>query len=427
MAPVRRDNKVPKKGTKKPGPKHSPLHKINAGRIGQSPDKHKFSAKNAGKELLPDVSLPNVPAAYFEDLSVRPNTQNVFPSFASTAPSAATPKSKARPKPKTSPSVDPRVKFLAEHNEKQRILKRVQDAIAKRQSMLTTDTDDHVSDARGEQTVPYSRARLDNILPTASGSSRMNIEVSIGFWGYTPTFTPGNLFSLTINQFSQPHHLQNIIYHSSDMIRAAKQVGIDWKADKDITIVGYEVVFAKGYRFKSINYTDIKNADPKAYIPIGSKVIINTDCALREFFLQSREFASDAYGNCQIPVIARLGYKVVDRFYGGESLQQFDHEMRSEFEYKWLAERRRIDLERQGFSDISFEKQTRARMDAIEEAANRAMGNKKVVKEDEMEVDENSAEHQAVISDCNKVVASVLGRAQAQASDLDFDIDFDID
>ena len=95
------------------------------------------------------------------------------------------------------------------------------------------------------------------------------------------------------------------------MFRSIKQVGLSLKGP-NIAIAGYGVIFPKDFRFRATEFSDIKRHEPIEYVAKSSKVLINTACALREFFLQTREYASDERGNFVITVVARLGLKEGD-------------------------------------------------------------------------------------------------------------------
>ena len=310
----------------------------------------KVQRQNAGKELLPDL-LQSV-----EKL----------------------PLNKATHKKPHKPSV--KNAYLKTVNSRQSQIHQIQSGIAKRMLALhIEESAQPAQDLCDGTTVPYSTARLDADL--TKGPSKLNISISCGFWGYTSAFSPSKIFTFSPDKFSTPEHLQRAIYNTHDIHEAGKQVGINLH-DSSVAIVGYEVLFPKGYRYSSIHHTDIKNIVPVMYVSTDTRVLINTSCTLREFFHQAREYASDAFGNVSIPVIARLGLVVQDTIFTGTIMQQFSPEWRSEEEKKCAAEEKQLQLEQQQFADANQKAVLRKKLEDIEARAAKAVEDHRVNKMD---------------------------------------------
>ncbi|KAK5099955.1 hypothetical protein LTS08_005670 [Lithohypha guttulata] len=355
------------------------LKPMHTGRIGSrsAPTSHlKDAMKNKGKELLPDLLAA----------AAIPVKKQVFPAF----PTLDHPKNPgrfvhlstnpivksrlaSRAKEKPTKKLDKKTAYLNDQNHKQLQLKAVKDKIQKRLFALQVehDSDKAVTEIFDEQTVPYAKARVDDILPAAHGPSDLNIEISCGFYGYTPTFTSTKIFKISLDKFSHPAQLSNLIVNDIDFGKTGREIGISIK-HKSIAIIGYEVTFAKGYRYMSSQPPGFLHRVGMRYIAIGKKVLVNNACALREFFLQSREFASDDRGTAQIPVVARFALVEADPISGCEKFVQFNHDWLSDNEKKLLVEDKRIAVERQQSSDLATQANVRKRMQAIEEAATRA-------------------------------------------------------
>lgn len=261
--------------------------------------------------------------------------------------------------------------------------------------------------------MPYARARIDDLLPGTRGPSNLNIGISCGLWSYEGSSTAAKIFNFHVDKFSDPVKLQNLVTHCQDMIKSMKQMGIDLK-DQNIAIIGYEVMFPKGFRYKVVDFSDIKNFEPIEYVAKNAKVIINTSSALREFFLQVREFASDKRGNAMIPVVVRLGIKENDRVWGGKLLRQFTKDWRSDLEKKWLAEEKRISLERQQFASEDEQRRIQERMKAITDAADRAM-TRHAKDENMMDMDDKGT------------LERKSGNRIEDDDDFEIDIDIDLD
>lgn len=260
--------------------------------------------------------------------------------------------------------------YLRGVNQRQSRIHRAKDAIAKRMLVLAVEHGSTPQDLRDEQTMPYSALRLD--LDPMNGPSKLHVSISCGFWGYAPAFSTTKIFTFSLDKFSTPDHVQKVICNTRNIHEAGKQVGIDIR-DSSIVIVAYEVMFPKGYRSNPVDYTDIKNINPITYVPADSRVLVNTACALREFFLQAANHACDVFGNVSIPMIARIGRFAPEPFYGGLSAQQFDRNWRSDEERNCAAEERYLLLEQQQFADADQKLMIRKKMKAIQDKAEKAV------------------------------------------------------
>lgn len=271
------------------------------------------------------------------------------------------------PKMRRLTPVEKRAKFLNDYNLKQKKLKAVKDVVQKRRFALQTDEEVNALAVEifNEETIPYASTRIDNVLPSAKGPSTMNIEFGCGFYGYSPSFTAAKKFNVTVDKFSHPIQLNNMIVNDPDFARTAKEVGINIK-HRSIAIVGYEFTYVKGYRYKATrNFLEESGV---TYIEDNQKVLVNASSALREFFLQTREYVSDAFGNAQIPVIARFALLEPDTVFGGNKYVMFDFEWLTENEKDMLAEEIIMDVE----IEKVLEDKMRDRLQAIKVAAEAA-------------------------------------------------------
>jgi len=297
--------------------------------------------QNAGKELLPDLLQPSDKMPAKKTVLRRPHK----------------PTGKAA--------------YLKNVNIRQSRIHRAKDAIAKRTLALqAVEYGRSPQDLRDEQTVPYNVVRLD--LDPTSGPSKLLISISCGFWGYAPIFSPTKVFTFSLENFTTPSRIQKAIFNARDIHEAGKQVGIDTH-EISIAVVAYEVVFPKGYRYNSVDHANIKNNTPITYVSADSEVLVNTPCALREFFLQSRNHACDVFGNVSIPVTARIGRIAPDPLYGRLSATQLDADWRSDEEKKCAAEEKRLSLEQQQFADANQKLMIRKKMETIQAKAEQAV------------------------------------------------------
>ncbi|KAK5086983.1 hypothetical protein LTR05_004154 [Lithohypha guttulata] len=329
------------------------LKPMHTGRIGSrsAPTSHlKDAMKNKGKELLPDLLAP----------AAIPVKKQVFPAFpkldhpnnpdrfahVSTNPIVKS-RLASRAKEKPTNKLDKKTAYLNDQNHEQLHLKAVKDKIQKRLFALQVehDSDKAVTEIFDEQTVPYAKARVDDILPAAHGPSDLNIEISCGFYGYTPTFTSTKIFKISLDKFSHPAQLSNSIVNDIDFGKTGREIGISTK-HKSIATIGYKVTFAKDYRYMSSQPPGFLHRVGMRYIAIGKKVLI--------------------------PVIARFALVEADPISGCEKFVQFNHDWLSDNEKKLLVEDKRIAVERQQSSDLATQANVRKRMQAIEEAATRA-------------------------------------------------------
>ena len=175
-----------------------------------------------------------------------------------------------------------------------------------------------------------------------------------------------------VDRFANPEQLQQVIYSSKDVVASFRQIGVHLN-ERNLGIAGYEVQFPKGFRVRLLNFSNVNIDGSIEYYGISEKVLINTACGLREFFLQAREYASDDRGNVMIPIIARFGLKQDEFPWIGDRVTPFTKEWRSDSEKVWLAEEKRISLERQHFASRDQQERIQERMKAIEAAANKAM------------------------------------------------------
>lgn len=361
MAPVRdRKNHTKSKGGRTlPASGHAILHKVQGGRLGRATlaSRRNAPAKKTAAELDADM-----------DKYWKGDTQEkeLFPTLLNDAPRQPKSLSKAnqnnagkellpgllqsnhnKPLRKVAPrkrrKASGKTAYFQSVNKRQAHIHRVKDRITKRMLALRTNPNEApAEDLRNETTVSYVSGRLDD-QPT-EGPSKLNFSISCGFWSYTPTFSPSKVFTFSLEKFSSPSHVQKALLNTIDNQTAAKEVGIDLLSSS-IAIIGYEVLFPKGYRYNSVNHFDIKNIDPITYVSSDTKVLINTPCALREFFTQAQRYACDVFDNVSIPVIARIGLMSPDPTYGGVSATQFTPTWRSDKERKSAAEEKRLALE----------------------------------------------------------------------------------
>lgn len=80
---------------------------------------------------------------------------------------------------------------------------------------------------------------------------------------------------------------------------------------------------------------------------------MNAFSALREFFVQTRNFACDTFGNAQIPVIARFSLLEPDTIFGGNKYVHFDLEWLTTDRERMIATEEQIEVEREQVSDVN--------------------------------------------------------------------------
>lgn len=257
-------------------------------------------------------------------------------------------------------------------NLQQRRAKQIQDGTTKRLQAMKLDPEYVIADARFTSTIPYKSARLDlQINAPIPGRRKLEFAIAVGFWGFSPTFTPIKIFSLSPERFADPRGLASLILANTDVRKATAQIGINIK---EVTFIGYEVQYPKGHR-----YTDYTESDtfgrPRdrntsfEVVQSGKRVLVNTECAMKEFFWQADHYASDENGRVLIQVIGRIG-KTNDNGY-----ENFDANWRNDDEKELAVEEKRRYLERQSFVKGTERKTLYEKMRAIEERSRVAVQN----------------------------------------------------
>lgn len=313
-------------------------------------------------------------------------------------------------------------------NLEQRRAKQIQDGITKRLQAMVCDPDQVVEDARFNTTIPYKSARLDlHVNALTSQRRKLELSVAVGFWGFTSIFTPVKIFSLSSERFAEPKSLADLILANTDVKKAAVQIGIDVNK---VTFIGYEMRFPKGYRYTDHTESDLlgrpreENSSFKV-VQSGERVLVNTKCAMREFFWQAEHYASDENGRVLIQVIGRIG-KANDNGY-----ENFDVKWRNNEEKQLEIEEKRRYLEMQSFVSGSEKKALTKKMRFIEERSRIAVENAQARKQymekcfsDHVQTKDDAPE------DLGRPAHGVGARKEQEdleEYDLDLDLDMDLD
>lgn len=393
---------APTKGSARQGPRLT-LNKVQSGRVGQSISNRKHvnkndgkeiisKANNAGKELFPAKNNANkelFPGLLSISTSVTPASQSTAVTEPHT-PSQNEREAQDRAQRPAPPKavVKRHVKqnkgkaffALQAANLEQRQGKLVRDGITKRLEALQVDLNHIVNDARESKTISYASARLDlDPGATTDRPKKLKFSITVGLWGYTPVFTPTKIFSLSRDRFADVDGLGKLIYGNSDVQKAIAGIGLDIDTT---TPVGYEMSFPKGYRYIQGESYDHKRNCPLPFQVAHSEghALVNTPCALKEFFWQAGRYACDDNGNVLIPVTMRIGMTQTQQ--SGERLTgKLNVKWRNDSEKRWEAEDKRRGLERQSFATGAERLLLNERMKAIEERSKRAMEDAKAQKD----------------------------------------------
>lgn len=380
------------------------LNKVQSGRVGKSTSNRKHSNSNSGRELISNAKN--------EGKELFPATTNadkeLFPQLLLLETPSATysPQSTAIKEPPTPSQYPPAIQnksqttvssglgakrhskqvkgkaYLALQavNLEQRRGKMIRDGITKRLEALQLDSKHTVNDARASKTISYASARLDLSLGALlSQPKKLKLSIAVGLWGYAPVFTPTKIFSLSTDRFADVDGLARLIYANSDVQKAIASIGLDIKMT---TFVGYEMSFPKGYRYVQGEAYDHKRHCPVPFQVAHSEghALVNTSCALNEFFWQAGRYASDDHGNVFIPITMRIG--MIQTQPSGEVLTgTLNIDWQNDEEKRWEAEEKRKNLERQSFATGMERQVLNEKMKAIEEKAKKAMEKAKAQKD----------------------------------------------
>lgn len=393
---------APTKGSARRGPGPS-LNRVHSGRVGQTTCSRTHINKNRGKELL---SITNnkgnelFPATENANKELFPELLST-PSFVSSTSQAIAVNQQStlsqhpqavHNRTQNIKASRPATKRSFKHNRgkayhalqaanlEQRQGRLIQDGIAKRLEALQVDFSHTVRDARDSLTIPYAAARLD--MDHSVGVQRpkkLKFSIAVGFWGYAPVFTPVKIFSLSSERFADADGLAKLVYGNTDVQKAIAGIGLDIETT---TAIGYEMSFPKGYRYLQGETYDHKRDCPVPFQVAHSEgcALVNTSCALKEFFWQTARYASDDHGNVLIPVTVRIG--ITQSQPSGEVLAgKVNVNWRNVSEKRWEAEEKRRGLERQLFATGAERLSLDERMKVIEDRTKRAMENSKALKE----------------------------------------------
>lgn len=445
-------NTAPTKGSAHRGPRPS-LNRVQSGRVGQSISNRAHINKNRGKELLSTTNnqgkelfplTKNANKELFPELLTESS-----PQVSSSGPIAT------KPPPALSPQVRAVQNNVNQHlssrltakrhwkhnrgkgllaiqavNLEQRRAKQVRDGTVKRLQALQSNLTYMVDNARDAKTIPYASARLDLKADISiSENKKLNFSIAVGFWDYGPAFTPVKVFPLSPARFSDVQGLARLIFGNTDVQEAVAEVGIDIATT---ALVGYDMAFPKGYRFlQDKGIVPIRDAAiPFNIVPSDRYALVNTDCALKEFFWQAEHYASDEEGNVFVKVVARIAMAQVQP--SGEIVfEKFDAKWRNDEEKRWEAEERRQYLEKQSFASGAEKRALKDKMKAIEERTQKAMENAKARKCLATAV----LTEQAATEDPNLQVFSQLaglsvnddGGADGIDYEMELDLDLDLD
>lgn len=290
------------------------------------------------------------------------------------------------------------------------------------------EADHVVEDARFTSTISFKSARLDLRTNVDTPSRRkLPFSIAIGFWGFAPTFTPIKIFSLSFEQFADTRGLTDLLLANTDVKKATAQIGLDIN---NVTFVGYEMQFPKGYRYTNYTENDVlgKAREPGAPFKVvqsGELVLVNTECAMREFFWQARHYASDENGKVLVQVVGRVG-KATSSGY-----ETFGPDWRSDEEKELATEEKKRYLEKQSFVNGKARKTLREKMRAFEERSRIAVQNAQAQKQ---QSGENIAV-QGQIAESSfrptevplRNVDTTIPEDNLDKLDLDHDLDLDID
>lgn len=370
------------------------LNRVQSGRIGQSPSKRRYSQNNRGKELFPATmnkgkelfpEMMNANKELFPEAFPELPVGVGAPLMTSNSPTKPAQSSRAgRSLSESAKNPEPFFKRSRKPNRgrtfsavqalnlEQRRAKQVRDSTTKRLQALQFDQDFLVDDARDAKTTPYAAARLDLVSDTSpTKSKKLNFSVALGFWGYKPSFTPIKVFSLSMERFSDVQGFESLILANKDVQQAIAEVGVD--VDQ-LAFVGYEMSFPKGYRYvqgDAINHVQ-GHAIPFQTVPSDRYALVNTNCALKEFFWQAERYASDEEGNVLVQVTARVAMCSTQPN-GETTFEMLDTDWRNDEEKEREADERLRNLEKQTFVCGPEKKELKERMKGIEERARKAM------------------------------------------------------
>lgn len=425
--------------------------KVHSGRIGDSAITRRYARKNEGKELIPTRS--NAHKELFP--STRNAEKELLPQLLPRAlkMSAGWREESTRPMQKSRTTMDSRTKdrasgqvaihprrpkqakaLLAIHvaNLEQRRAKQVQDGTTKRLQAMQFNPDHIVEDVREANTIPYRSVRLDLGLDTSVRRHRkLEFSIVVGFWGYAPIFTPVKIFSLSVERFADPLDLARLILANTDVRKAAAQIGVDIDTT---TLVGYELQYPKGYRYTKRNTIDLAQEQLMPFEVVRSEqhVIVNTECALREFYWQAEHYACDEHGSVLVQVIGRIGMTRVQTS-GSACVESFDVDWRNDEEKRLAMEARRQYLEKQSFISGAEKKTLEEKMKAIEERSRMAVENANAQKKElGIIIGRQGQEAEAIYqmshitTQCDESTFS-YNDADDIGSEIDLDLDLDLD
>lgn len=273
--------------------------------------------------------------------------------------------------------------------------------------------DHFIEDARFTSTIPYKSARLDlrqQVNATTNQTRKLEFSIAVGFWGFAPIFTPVKIFSFSADRLADPKSLATLILANNDVKKAIAHVGVD--INKDVTFVGYEMQFPKGFRYNDNTEHELlgrMGQNSFKVVQSGDRVLVNTECAMREFFWQAENYATDENGRVLIQVIGRIGKK------NSSGYETFDVNWRNDEEKKLAAQEKTKSLEGQSFASGMEKKTLTEKMRAIEERSRLAVENAQAVKQEMGNpIKYKTQDDQTVMS-------------EAKSNDFDFDLDLDLD